>query len=106
MPLYMTQFSYTPEAWAALVKSPADRRGPIGKAAEGAGGRLLSLHYCFGEYDGVIFFEAPNSAAAARVIIAATAAGHLKAVRTTELFTMEEMLDILQSVGEPIQRPG
>ena len=25
MALYMTQFSYTAEAWAALVKNPADR---------------------------------------------------------------------------------
>jgi hypothetical protein len=25
MPLYMTQFAYTPEAWATLVDNPEDR---------------------------------------------------------------------------------
>ena len=26
MPLYLTRFSYTPDAWASLVKNPEDRR--------------------------------------------------------------------------------
>ncbi len=26
MPLYLTQFSYTPAAWASLVRHPEDRR--------------------------------------------------------------------------------
>jgi hypothetical protein len=28
MPLYMTQFAYTPEAWAAIVDNPEDRSAP------------------------------------------------------------------------------
>ena len=28
MPLYMTQFAYTQEAWAALVDNPEDRSAP------------------------------------------------------------------------------
>ena len=26
MPMYLTRFSYTPEAWARMTKNPEDRR--------------------------------------------------------------------------------
>jgi hypothetical protein len=28
MPLYMTQFAYTPEAWETLAENPEDRSAP------------------------------------------------------------------------------
>jgi hypothetical protein len=28
MPAYVTQFAYTPEAWAALTDNPEDRSAP------------------------------------------------------------------------------
>jgi len=28
MPFYLMRFSYTPEAWARLIKKPEDRRPP------------------------------------------------------------------------------
>ena len=31
MPLYMTQFAYTTEAWAALLDSPEDRSAPCAR---------------------------------------------------------------------------
>jgi hypothetical protein len=38
MPLYMTQFAYTPEAWAALVDNPEDRSAPVREVVESMGG--------------------------------------------------------------------
>ncbi len=52
MPLYMTQFAYTSEAWKALVKKPEDRGKVFGELVEKMGGRLVSMYYCMGEYDG------------------------------------------------------
>ena len=37
MPLYMTQFAYTPEAWAALVDNPEDRSAPVRELTRGHG---------------------------------------------------------------------
>ena len=37
MPLYMTQFSYTPEAWATLSQNPEDRSAAVREAAESMG---------------------------------------------------------------------
>ncbi|CAA9547196.1 MAG: hypothetical protein AVDCRST_MAG88-504, partial [uncultured Thermomicrobiales bacterium] len=41
MALYMTQFSYTGEAWTALARQPADRREPLRTLFERVGGRLI-----------------------------------------------------------------
>ena len=60
MPLYMTQFAYTPEAWATLTKKPENREEVFRTLMQQLGGRLVSLYYCFGDYDGVIIFEAPE----------------------------------------------
>jgi uncharacterized protein with GYD domain len=50
MPLYMTQFAYTPETWAALIRNPQDRSEALGGLLEKMGGRLISFYNCFGEY--------------------------------------------------------
>ena len=42
MPLYMSQVSYTSDAWAAMTHNPEDRSEVFGKLTEAMGGRLLS----------------------------------------------------------------
>ena len=49
MPLYMTQFAYTSEAWATLVDNPEDRSAPLRELLETMGGRLVSWYLSFGE---------------------------------------------------------
>ena len=61
MARYMLQFSYTPEAWAALSKNPVDRREGLSQLLEKVGAKLIALYYCFGEYDGVAVVEAPDN---------------------------------------------
>lgn len=99
MALYMTQFAYTAEAWAALAKNPQDRSVPVRELAQKLGGRFVGLYYCFGEYDGVVLSEAPDDTTAMAVAIAAVTPGHLKAIRTTKLFTVEETMEALRKAG-------
>jgi len=99
MPTYMTQFSYTTEAWAALARKPEDRGAAVAALLEQLDCRLISIYYSMGEYDGFILFEAPNEANASTGIVAATVPGHLKATKTTPLFTMQEMMDIVGKAG-------
>jgi hypothetical protein len=49
MPLYMTQFAYTSEAWAALTQNPENRGEAIANLAQSMGGRMLSFYNSFGE---------------------------------------------------------
>ena len=49
MPLYMTQFAYTPEAWATLSDNPEDRSVAVRDLLETQGGRLIGWYLSFGE---------------------------------------------------------
>ncbi len=99
MALYMLQFSYSSEAWAALSKNPVDRTEPISALAQKVGGRLLNFYYCFGEYDGLVIFEAPDDKAAATIAIAAGIPGHLKMTKTTKLLSPQDALEVMRKAG-------
>ena len=107
MPLYMSQFAYTAEAWAALTQNPEDRSEVIGGLAETMGGRLVSFYYSFGEYDGLIIFEAPDEGTAAATLMAAITPGHLKSLKTTALLSAEQGVEAMRRAGEvTYRRPG
>ena len=99
MALYMVQGTYTAEAWAALAKNPQDRRTPIREVAQKLGGRLIDVYYCFGEYDVVVLVELPDDSAATALAMAAISPGHLKAYKTTKLFTVEETMEAMRKAG-------
>ncbi len=87
MPLYMTQFAYTPEAWAALVDNPEDRSAPVRELTESMGGRLIGWYLSMGDYDGLLIYEAPDDATAGAAVLAAARRGHLRATKTIPLFS-------------------
>jgi uncharacterized protein with GYD domain len=100
MPLYMAQFSYTPEAWAALIHTPQDRAAASDALVRHFGGRLVGLYYTPGaEYDGFALFEAQDDAAAAAVEIADVALGHLKSNRLLRVLSAEEMQAALRQAA-------
>lgn len=105
MPRFLFQFAYTPEAWQALVKNPMDREAAFRGLAEQMGGTLISLDYCFGDYDGVGIFEAPDSKTALSILLAAITPGHLKVTKTTELFSMQDLMGALKMAGG-VHYPG
>ena len=95
MALYLTRFSYTPEAWARLTKNPEDRREAARKYIESVGGTLHGFWYAFGEYDGYNLWEAPDNVSMAAVASALSSGGALSKVETTPLMTVEETLEAL-----------
>ncbi len=99
MAIYMTHFSYTSEAWANLVKNPEDRGAPLKALLEKLGGRLISIYYCFGEYDGVAIYEASDETAAMTGVLTSIASGHLKASKTTVLLTVEQAMGAMGKAG-------
>ena len=91
MSVFMTQFSYTTDTWQQLADNPQDRRDSIEPVLASVGGHLIGVWYAFGDYDGVVIFEAPDGSAAAAAVIAAIGPGHVKSVKTTPLLTVDEM---------------
>jgi len=105
MPLYLTRFSYTPEAWARLAKNPEDRRDAARQYIESVGGELHGFWYAFGEYDGYNLWEAPDNVSMAAVAIALGGGGALSKVETTPLITVEEALDAMRRAEGIRYRP-
>src|SRR5262245_58422116 len=100
VPLYMVQFAYTPEAWAALIHTPQDRTAASETFIRHLGGRLIGLYYTPGtEYDGFALFEAPDDATAAAVEIADVAQGHLRLNRLHRVLSADEMRTALQKAA-------
>jgi uncharacterized protein with GYD domain len=107
MPLYMVQASYVPQALAAMTKSPQDRTQAIRPLVEGAGGQLRDVFFCQGDYDIVVLFEVPDAEAANAIALAAVGAGHVKAYKTTPLFTGAEAMGAMRRAAQlTIQPPS
>ena len=107
MPMYLTRFSYTPEAWARMTKNPEDRREAARAYIESVGGKLHGFWYAFGEYDGYNLWEAPDNVSMAAAVIAIGGGGALSKFETTVLMTVEETLEALgRAGGIHYRRPG
>lgn len=101
------RFSYTPEAWARLIKKPEDRRDVARSVIEKLGGKLHGFWYGFGEYDGYCLIEAPDSVAAAAFSVGIASGGSIRASDTTALLTVEETMQMLEKAsGIPYRAPG
>jgi uncharacterized protein with GYD domain len=107
MPMYLTRFSYTPEAWSKMIQNPEDRRAAATQYIESVGGKLHGFWYAFGEYDGYNLWEAPDNVSMSAVALAIGAGGALSKVETTVLMTVEETLDALRKASSVrYHRPG
>jgi uncharacterized protein with GYD domain len=103
----MTQFSYAPATWAALNKKPENREETLNALMQKMGCRLLSFYYCFGDYDGVFIYEAPDDATAAALILCAIAPGHVRTVKTTNLLRTEQAVEAMRKAGaQQFRAPG
>ncbi len=99
MALYMLQAAYTPEAWASMTKNPQDRSVGLAELIQKLGGQQISFYYCFGEYDVLVIFEAPDDTAAAAIVLAALSPGHAKTTKTTKLLTVQETIEAMHKAG-------
>ena len=105
MAYYMLQASYTPEAWAALVKKPQNRLEVIRSSIEKLGGSVEGSWLAFGEHDVVLVCKMPDAVSAAAFAIAVAAGGALKSSRTTPLLTFEEGVEAIKQAGKTGYRP-
>ena len=108
MPLYMSEAAYTPDSLGAQIKEPKDRLEVVSPVLEAAGGKLVVGGYCFGEYDVVAIYEAPDDTSAAAVALAFGAGGAVKSGRTTKLLSGQEWIASLRKAQglAPQYRPA
>ena len=107
MPHYMVQGAYNGEAWAAIVKNPEDRTGPVKALAESVGGRLESFYFCFGKDDFVAIADVPDNVSAAALAIAVSSSQAFRHLRSTPLLTTKEIVEAAKKAGKATYKaPG
>jgi uncharacterized protein with GYD domain len=99
MPYFLTQASYTSEAWTALMHNPHNRFDALQPVVEKLGGKIVNAFLAYGEYDVVLILEMPDEASAAALAVAAAGGGALKATKTTQLITAAEGVEILKKAA-------
>jgi uncharacterized protein with GYD domain len=88
-------------------RHPEDRSAPVRELTESMGGRLIGWYLSMGDYDGLLIYEAPDDATAGAAVLAAARPGHLRATKTTPLFSVEESMEIMRRAGgTPFRAPG
>jgi uncharacterized protein with GYD domain len=100
MDYYLTQVSYTPEAWNRMVKNPQNRFESVKSVVEKLGGSLEGFWLVFGEYDVVAIIQMPGRVSAAALSMAAIAGGGVKSFKTTPMLTVDEGLKAMKSAGK------
>ena len=105
MPRYLISVSYTPEAWAALVKNPQNRRDAVRPIVEALGGKLESFYFAFGAEDVIVVVDLPDNVSAAALSIAVAAGGALRSQATTVLMTPEEAVEAMRKAQKVAYRP-
>jgi uncharacterized protein with GYD domain len=100
MPKYALFFTYTSEAWDAMVQNPRDRAAQARAVIEAADGTMESLHWMFGPHDGICIFDAPDPARAGAVSVAVGSTGSFKQLETRELFTQDQFTELLEAARE------
>lgn len=96
MPTYITLYNWT-EHGIKNVKGSPDRIAVNVKAAEAAGGKVLSLYVTMGEYDLVAISEWPNDESAAAFAVAQSCQGFVR-TKTLKAFKPAEFAAILKKL--------
>ena len=99
MPLFLTQVSYTQQAWQSLIESPQNRLEVVRTVVEKLGGKVVNGWAAFGDYDVILVSEMPDQVAAAGFAMAVAAGGACRSVKTTPLLSMTETVEALKKAG-------
>jgi uncharacterized protein with GYD domain len=96
METYIILGNYTQQGISKIKEGPG-RVEAARKAAEAAGGKFLSFHLTMGRYDFVAITEAPDTKAAASVLLAVGAQGNSR-TETMRALTEEEFKELVATM--------
>lgn len=109
MTRYAIFFSLTPQTIARFIDNPSDRAAAVRALLEPVGGTLHSYDFMFGDDDGIVIFDVPDSKAAAAVSLAVSSTGAFSRIHTHELIPAENLqgvLDAAKSARSSYRPPG
>jgi uncharacterized protein with GYD domain len=79
----------------------------VRETLKGVGGTLEAYYVMFGQYDGCVIIDAPDSIAAAAVVVAVGSSGAFSHLETHELLTAGQLNEVLDKAkGLTYTAPG
>ncbi|MDQ4149019.1 MAG: GYD domain-containing protein [Actinomycetota bacterium] len=105
MPKYLSLFSFKGETLGRLVQTPSDREAVLRELIESAGGSLESYYVMFGQYDGCLILDAPDSMTTAAIAVSVASSGAFAGIETHELMTSAQLLEVLDRAKNLTYRP-
>jgi uncharacterized protein with GYD domain len=103
---YLVRFSYVSRSIKSMVSQPeVDHAGQASAMVASVGGKLLGYWYAFGEFDGVVLMEAPDSSTAASVAMAIGGTGEVSRLETTVLLSMDEAQQAMRTAAAATHLP-
>jgi uncharacterized protein with GYD domain len=103
MTRFVIFFTLTGETINRFIERPSDRAAAVRALLEPVGGKLISYDFMFGEDDGMVVFEVPDSRTAAAISLAVSSTGVFGRIRTHELIPAEDLPALLQRAGSARQ---
>ena len=88
-------FTFKGETIKAMMDSPSDRAAVVSGLCEAAGGRMDAYYIMFGEWDGFVIADVPDSRAAAAISLAVSSTGAFARLETHELLEASELEGVL-----------
>ena len=102
---YLVQVSYTPAAWAAMLKNPQDRNKAVQASIEELGGKIVGFWMAFGASDIVGIIQMPDNISAAAFAMAVSAGGACTSVKTTPLMEITDGMAAMKKAAASKYRP-
>jgi uncharacterized protein with GYD domain len=103
---YLLQLSYSPDAWAALLKHPQNRVKAVKGAVEKLGGKVGPFWLSFGDHDLVGVLDMPDNTSAAAFSMALSAGGACKRVKTTPLLKLDDAVAAMKKAANCGYKPA
>jgi len=96
MTRFVIFFTLTGQTIDRFMQQPSDRAAAVRALLEPVGGKLISYDFMFGDDDGMVVFEVPDSHSAAAISLAVSSTGVFGRLRTHELIPAEDLPKVLE----------
>jgi uncharacterized protein with GYD domain len=105
MPKMMIKVAYNADGTKGLMKEGGTgRRAVVQKLVEGAGGKVESFYYAYGEHDAYLIVDMPDATSGLAISLAVNASGMVR-LQTIPLITPEE-IDAASKKAVAYRAPG
>ncbi len=92
-------FRFKGETIKGLMERPSDRAAVVAAMCEAAGGHMDAYYLMFGEWDGFVIADVPDSRAAAAISLAVSSTGAFDHLQTHELLEAGELQGVLATAA-------